>query len=97
MQYTLFVILAPLAALTSSVAVIYIWRHRAAPGALALMGALIAITGWLILNTLELVDPTEVGTLLWAKLEYLFFTSAPVAWLLFALQYTGRNKWLTPR
>src|SRR5512136_1157562 len=97
MQYTLFVILAPLAAITSIAAAVYIWRHRTAPGALALMGALIAITGWLTLNTLELVDPTEVGTLLWAKLEYLFFTSAPVAWLLFALQYTGRNKWLTPR
>jgi len=97
MQYTLFVILAPLAAITSSAAVVYIWRHRTAPGALALMGGLIAITGWLILNTLELVDPTESGTVLWAKMEYPFFTSAPVAWLLFALHYTGRNKWLTSR
>ena len=96
MQYTLFVILAPLAAITSIVAVVYIGRHRTAPGALALMWAMIAITGWLILNTLELTDPTEQGTLFWAKLEYPFFTLAPVAWLVFAIQYTGRGKWLTP-
>jgi PAS domain S-box-containing protein len=96
MQYTLFVILAPLAAITSIVAVVYIGRHRAAPGALALMWAMIAITIWLILNTLELTDPTEQGTLFWAKLEYPFFTLAPVAWLVFAIQYTGRGKWLTP-
>ena len=96
MQYTLFVILAPLAAVTSIVTVVYIGRHRTAPGALALMWAMIAVTIWMILNTLELTDPTEQGTLFWAKLEYPFFTLAPVAWLVFAIQYTGRGKWLTP-
>ncbi len=96
MQYTLFVILAPLAAITSIVAVVYIGRHRTAPGALAWMWAMIAITGWLVLNTFELIDPTEQGTVFWAKLEYPFFTLAPVAWLTFAIQYTGRGKWLTP-
>ncbi len=97
MQYTLFVILAPLAAITSLVASIFIWRRRTAPGALALLGMQVAIIGWLGLNTLELVDPTPAGTLLWAKLEYFFFTSGPVAWMLFALQYTGRDRWLTRR
>ncbi len=96
MQYTLFMMLAPLAAITSIVVAAYSWRSRAAPGALALMWAMIAVTGWLVLNTFELADPTEQGTVFWAKLEYPFFTLAPVAWLAFAIQYTGRSKWLTP-
>ena len=96
MQYTLFMILAPLAAITSIVVAAYSWRSRTAPGALALMWAMIAVTGWLVLNTFELADPTEQGTVFWARLEYPFFTLAPVAWLAFAIQYTGRGKWLTP-
>ncbi len=75
---------------------IYIWRHRAAPGALALMGTMVAVSAWLILNTLELADPTEAGTVFWAKVTYPFFTVAPVLWLAFALQYTGRQRWLSP-
>ena len=76
--------------------IVYAWRYRTAPGAWALMWLAVAITGWLLLNTFELTDPTEAGTLFWAKLAYPFLTFAPVAWLAFALQYTGRDKWLTP-
>ncbi len=94
-QYTFYVIIAPLAAAVSIGATIYIWRYRAAPGALALMGTMVAVSAWLILNTLELADPTEAGTVFWAKVTYPFFTIAPVLWLAFALQYTGR-RWLTP-
>jgi PAS domain S-box-containing protein len=95
-QYTLYVVLAPLAAAISVGVTIYIWRHRAVPGALALMGSMIAVSAWLILNTLELADPTEAGTVFWAKVTYPFFTVAPVLWLAFALQYTGRQRRLTP-
>jgi PAS domain S-box-containing protein len=96
MQYTLFMILAPLAAVASVVAAIYCWRHRTAPGALALLWAMIAVTGWLVFNILELADPTENGTVLWATVEYPFLTSASALWLAFALQYTGQGKWLSP-
>jgi PAS domain S-box-containing protein len=95
-QYTLYVVVAPLAAAVSVGVTIYIWRHRAAPGALALMGTMVAVSAWLILNTLELADPSEAGTVFWAKVTYPFFTIAPVLWLAFALQYTGRQRWLTP-
>jgi PAS domain S-box-containing protein len=95
-QYTLYVVLAPLAAAVSVGVAIYIWRYRAAPGALALMGSMVAVSAWLVLNTLELADPTEAGTVFWAKITYPFFTVAPVFWLAFALQYIGRHRWLTP-
>jgi PAS domain S-box-containing protein len=95
-QYTFYVVLAPLAAAVSVGVIIYVWRYRAAPGALALIGSMVAVSAWLILNTLELADPTEAGTVFWAKVTYPFFTVAPVLWLAFALQYTGRQRWLTP-
>jgi hypothetical protein len=43
-QYTLYVVVAPLAAAVSVGVAIYIWRYRAAPGALALMGTMIAVS-----------------------------------------------------
>ncbi|HET9223782.1 MAG TPA: histidine kinase N-terminal 7TM domain-containing protein, partial [Roseiflexaceae bacterium] len=33
----------------------------------------------------------------WSKVEYLGIVVVPVAWLAFALQYTGRERWLRPR
>jgi PAS domain S-box-containing protein len=95
-EYTLFVVLAPLAAVVSLGAMVYIWRYRAAPGALALAALMLVVSGWLITNTFELVADTESSTLLGAKLTYLFIPLAPVTWLAFALQYTRRSIWLAP-
>jgi len=97
MQYILFVILAPIAAVITIGLAVYAWRHRSVPTAAALGGCALVITGWLIFNTLEVADPTESGTLVWARLTYLFIGFAPVAWLAFALRYTGRQRWLAPK
>ncbi|MCB8967874.1 MAG: response regulator [Ardenticatenaceae bacterium] len=42
----------------------------------------------------ELASPTEVSKLFWAKIQYLGIAVVPPAWLLLALQYTGRDIWL---
>ncbi len=97
MDYTLFVVLAPLTAFFSVSAALYLRRCRQAPGALALSWAMILISGWLLFNTLEILSPTDIGTLTFAKLTYTCFACAPVLWLVFALQYTGRQKLITFR
>jgi PAS domain S-box-containing protein len=94
MEYSLFVVLAPLAAVVSLGAMVYIWRYRAAPGAVTLAALMLVVSGWLVTNTFELVADTESSTLLGAKLTYLFIPIAPVTWLAFALQYTHRSSWL---
>ncbi len=96
MQYTIYIILAPIVAIVSIAVIVYTWRYRTASGVSALIWAMVAVSGWLILNILELADTSESGTVFWAKISYPFFTLAPVAWLAFALQYTGRHQWLTP-
>lgn len=97
MQYTLFAILAPLGAVMLFTVTLFVWRYRgiaSVPSFLWLVGTSL---GWLILNTLELLASTEAGTVALAKVTYIFITIAPLAWLAFALEYTGKSRWLTLR
>lgn len=96
MQYILFVALAPTGALISLAIAGYALRHRQVPGASALVLYMLAVAGFLIGDALELMWPTEAGTLFWAQLAYLFIAAVPLAWLAFALQYIGKTSWLDP-
>ena len=96
MQYLLFIALAPAALALSTGIGIYAWRRRSVPAARSLSWMAFAIAGWLICNTLELLWPTDAGTLAWARLTYVFIQLAATTWLLFALDYTGRQSWLAP-
>lgn len=94
-QYYLFVILAPIAAVISALTAFYSWRRRLMPGALILYWGLLAITGWLISSTFELIAATDQTTILIAKFSYLFILSSPIFMLGFALQYTGKQEWVS--
>ncbi len=60
---------------------------------------MIALVGaeWLVTYALELhsVDPLIKD--FWNKMQYLGVVVVPTAWLIFALRYTNREKWLTHR
>ncbi len=96
LQYTLFIVLAPLAALVSIGVLLYARITYPSPETSALTGLMLMIAGWLIFNSLELAAVTEESTVFWAKVSYGFITASPVAWLAFALQYTGHPRWLAP-
>ncbi len=93
-QYTLFVVCAPLTALISLGMAAYARRTSPSPETSTLTWLIGAIAGWLVFNTVEVVDPTENGTVFWSKVSYGFIAFSPVLWLAFALQYTGQRKWL---
>jgi PAS domain S-box-containing protein len=95
-QYTLFVILAPLTAIACVGVVNYARLSYPSRETSALAWLTLLIVGWLVANTLELATNTEVATLLWAKITYLFIATVAVAWLAFALQYSAQTRWLTP-
>jgi PAS domain S-box-containing protein len=97
LQYTLFVILAPIAAIVCTGTIFYARAYFRTPTTSALVWLLLGIIGWLVANTLELAIDTEAGTLLWAKITYGFTAFSTVAWLAFALQYSDRSKWLARR
>lgn len=52
---------------------------------------------WSLGVTLEYCTVEFAAKLLWAKLEYLGIVGIPVAWFVFASQYTGRGEWVRRR
>lgn len=93
-QYQLYVILAPFALIISVFITLYAWLHRKQANAANLAMLMLPVVGYLITNTLELVDPTPEGTLFWAKAGYCFGPFIGIFWLGFACEYTGRREWL---
>lgn len=77
LQYTAYLVLAPLAAIISVGVLLHALRYRASRNMPALSWLMFAVLGWLTCNIFELVMPTEAATLFWAKLSYLFVVSTP--------------------
>ena len=93
--YTPYVPLLIFAALISAGLVLYVARHRAVPGA----GGFLLIMGpaavWSFSYALELAGADLPTRLFWNKFQYFGAAILPVGWLIFALQYTGHERWLT--
>lgn len=92
--YTLLLLLPPL--LSTAIAAVA-WRRRATRGArplvwLALSAAVWGLTYFLALHSTNLPDK-----LFWNSAQYLGVAVAPAAWLVFAIEYTGRGGLLTKR
>jgi PAS domain S-box-containing protein len=70
-------------------------RHRAQ----SRTGALILVAGawWCFGYAMELGSPSLGAKVFWAKAQYPGINLVPIAWLVHALQYTGREKWVTFR
>ncbi len=71
------------------------WHRRPAPGATAFCLLMLAVAEWALAYALELVSPDLPSTLFWDNIGWLGSLSAPTMWLVFALQYTGRARWLS--
>jgi diguanylate cyclase (GGDEF)-like protein len=72
------------------VAAVGVWRRRGSPGRNSLCVVLLAVAVWSFAYALELSAATTSARELWGALKYVGVTALPAAWLLFALQYTGR-------
>ncbi len=95
-QYTPYTVPLLVAALFALVLSAYASRFRAVPGAWALIVLLAGIADWSLFYALEMAAPSLADKLFWANLEYLGIATIPAAWLVFALQYTGHRKWVSP-
>ena len=94
-QYSIFIIVAPISALVTLAVLLYAQVTYPSRETRLLSWLTVSIMGWLIFNSLEVIAPSESGTLLWAKITYIFIATTPLAWLAFALRYAGRDDWLS--
>ncbi len=75
----------------------YVWRHRDAPGGAPLALLMAAIAEWAFGYAMELGSPTISAKLFWTNFNFAGIVVVPGAWLVFTLQYTHRERWLTRR
>jgi len=86
-----------IAAAVSVLLALFAWRRRPAPDATPFVLLMLAVAEWSLAYALRLAGTDLATKLFWAKVRYLGIVIVPAAWLIFALQYTGRGKWLTRR
>ena len=96
-RYTIYPLALLIAAALSVLLALLAWRRRplvgATPSSLMMLSAFV----WSLGYALQLRSPDSATALFWAKYEHLGIVSAPVAWACFALAYSRRDRWITPR
>ncbi|HPE90191.1 MAG TPA: histidine kinase N-terminal 7TM domain-containing protein [Spirochaetia bacterium] len=96
MEYTAYLIAAPIAVLALVAAYSALRRYGAEPSARSL-GRYVLLAIWLLVaNVLELASPGEFATALFAKLEYLALLLLPISFDWFCLRYTGHDRYIRP-
>ncbi|MCI0520906.1 MAG: GAF domain-containing protein, partial [Chloroflexi bacterium] len=75
----------------------YALRRRTVNGALPLGLMFIALAFWSAASAFEMSAVTIAARVGWTKVAYPFITLTPVFWLVFTLQHTNHEEWLTPR
>jgi signal transduction histidine kinase len=90
----LFLYTAPLllASLLLGLLAYFIWCHRAVQGAMPLMILSLSAAEWSFFYALELATAQLPIAIVMAKLQYLGITTLPVAWLIFAMLYSGQGR-----
>src|SRR5690242_2830254 len=97
LQSTPYAIPIILAAMTALLLAYGMWRRRPGPGVYPFVLLMVGLAIWSFLNATELSIEGVQNKALVAALEYIGITTVPAAWLLFAIEYTGHEKWITRR
>jgi diguanylate cyclase (GGDEF)-like protein/PAS domain S-box-containing protein len=96
-RYTLYVIFLSGAAAVLIWFALRAWRRRGTPGATALAVLMAAGAVWAVAYALSLGTAGPSMRIFWGEIKYLGIVVVPLAWFIFALQYTGREGWVTRR
>lgn len=72
------------------------WNRRPAPGARPFTLVFLSVGVWSFAYTMELISTDFGSTLFWGKVSYIGIVILPVVWVLFAVEYTGHERWSSP-
>ncbi len=81
--------------LMSAFFAVYAWRNRATRGSHMFAIFMTSMTVYVLGYSMELASLDISTMLFWSNIEYLGIFSFPTLFLIFVLQYTGRDKWVT--
>ena len=73
------------------------WRARAEPGATPLTILLGSQVVWSVCLFFQLQAPGLASKIFWEELTWIGVVTIPVAWFVFALEFTGRDQYITHR
>lgn len=73
------------------------WYNRKVRGAAAFAAMMMAGAVWSGSEAMVVAFPSIGEKMLWMKLGSMGCIASSLAWLVLALQFTGRGRWLTPR
>lgn len=73
------------------------WRERPEPGAVPLVLMLAGQCWWSALLIFDLEASTLGTKVFWANLRWIGVVIIPLGWVLFSLEYTGRDRYVRPR
>lgn len=94
-QFTPYILPTLGAALLLAGLATYAWRQREDAAGTWVFVFLVALSGWWCFTyALELMTTDPTTMLLWVQLEWISIALLPVAWLLFALVYTGYGRYV---
>src|ERR687893_2277790 len=96
-RYTLYVIFLSVAAAILVGFALRAWRRRSTLGATALAVLMAAGAVWAVAYAMSLVATEPSMRIFWGEIKYLGIVVVPLSWVIFALQYTGREEWVTRR
>ncbi|MFC7045983.1 histidine kinase N-terminal 7TM domain-containing protein [Halobacteriaceae archaeon GCM10025711] len=85
------------AVFTAAALAVLAWRQRPRPGAVPFAAIMLAVTAWVGAYSAGFWSTGLETKLFWYRLEWLGVVSLPVAWIGFAAEYTGRDRYLTPK
>ena len=86
-----------ISAIVSGPVAMIAWRRRAAPGALGLAAAMLALTIWALTYAIRWLVAGQKAQYFWLDATYLGVVIAPTAFLILAIQFTNRGNKLTRR
>jgi hypothetical protein len=95
--YSPYALLPFIALVAALVLMIRVWQYRTRPIARTFFMLMLALAEWSLAAVMEHISLELAAKVFWVKMTYLGITAMPVAWLIFTLQYSDREKWLTRR
>ncbi len=96
-QFSLYAITLLFTAIFAALISYFAWQRRGTTGRRTLAYLMLAILIWAITNLFELIASGESYKISWSKITYIGIHSTPPLFLILALQYSQRERWLRRR